>query len=503
MFEGVPVRFLGGLLAAVWIAAACGMAAAADPVSMPGSTPPGAEASLSPGRPLSLEECIDIAVKNNHRRPASQFAVALAEAQHQQALSAYWPQLAVESSYTWMDHDPNFIFPASSIQTPAVSGTVASPLGPLPINVPAQSITIPQQNVKVMDRSTVSTSLNLTLPLYTGGLRSALVRQAQRGVEVAKQEARRTDLELMYDVRRMYYGAILARDLHRLSQETLDRLGVTLELTERLYQSGSERVRKTDYLRNKTAVEGLRSITAALLGTVALAHAALTNTMGLPWQQEVELAGSGIPFTPSALDRGALVAEAYAFSPDWAKMEAALQAAEAQIAEASSGHLPKLALFGSLNHLDNPATAGLMTSENKSSWTLGVGVSLPLFNGFKTINQVREARARLARLKEQQVLLREGIALQVKHGLIQLQAAAAQQEANREAARAAEENRDLHERAYREELVETKDVIEAQLIESLIKAQYQKSLFDHIEAQARLNFVIGREVSQRLGLTRP
>ena len=64
------------------------------------------------------------------------------------------------------------------------------------------------------------------------------------------------------------------------------------------------------------------------------------------------------------------------------------------------------------------------------------------------------------------------------------------------AAISSEENRALNERAYQEELVETKDVIEAQLVESLMKAQYQKALFDHIEARANLEFVVGNEVEK-------
>ena len=42
---------------------------------------------------LSLSECLRIAMEKNHTRPASQFAVAIAEAQHRQALAAYWPQV--------------------------------------------------------------------------------------------------------------------------------------------------------------------------------------------------------------------------------------------------------------------------------------------------------------------------------------------------------------------------------------------------------------------------
>jgi outer membrane protein TolC len=126
-------------------------------------------------------------------------------------------------------------------------------------------------------------------------------------------------------------------------------------------------------------------------------------------------------------------------------------------------------------------------------------MELPLFTGFRTTHEVKEAQARLGKLKEQKILLREGIALQVKHLFIQMTSAQEQKKASEEAAKASEENRDLNERAYQEELVETKDVIEAQLIESLMKAQHQKALFDHLEAQCHLDFVVGQEIVKIIG----
>ncbi|MCK7505546.1 MAG: hypothetical protein MZV70_16715 [Desulfobacterales bacterium] len=96
------------------------------------------------------------------------------------------------------------------------------------------------------------------------------------------------------------------------------------------------------------------------------------------------------------------------------------------------------------------------------------------------------------------MLGREGIALHINHLFIQMSGAWDQKTAAEAAAKAAEENRDLNERAYQEELVETKDVIESQLTESTMKAQYQKSLYDHLAAQVHLDFVIGRGRVTRL-----
>lgn len=449
---------------------------------------------------LSLQECIDIALRNNRLRPASRFAVEAAEAQHRQALSAYWAQLAVKSAYTTMDEDPNFTFPAFRGEIPATTLQIMTPMGQLPVSVPPTPYQVPDQDIKLMDKENVVSSLTLQYPIYTGGLRGAVAKQAVSGLEAAREEARRTDLQIVYDVRRIYYGAVLAKNLLRIATDTLARMEVTLALTESLYTRGSGRVKKTDYLRNKTVVEGLRSLCAFLSGTEETARAALTNTMGLKWNKEVAVAEETIPFVVYAGDLKQTVSNAYEFNPDWAKLQAALEAAEAKVDEARSGHFPKVALVGNLNHIENAYDKGLSTPENRNSWCVGVAMELPLFNGFRTKHEVSEALARLGKLKEERVLLKEGIGLQVKQLFILMMSTQDQKKASEEAMRASEENRDLNERAYQAELVETKDVIEAQLMESFMKGQYEKSLFDHMESQVHLEYVVGQEIGKLCGV---
>jgi outer membrane protein TolC len=460
------------------------------------SPPPAATASSS-GH--TLQQCIDIALENNHSRIVSRYGIEIAEAQHRQALSGYWPQVGVKANYSIMDEDPNFIFPSKSMQIPASTITATTPMGPMPISIPASSYKVSEQNVKLMDNKNFVATLNATLPLYTGGQVSAIVRQAEQGMRAAREEARRTDLQVVYDTTRYYYGAVLARELLQIGRDALTRMEVTLELTESLYTKGSGKVKKTDFLRNKTVVEWLRSTVAILEANEQLARAALTNSMGMEWESPVTPVSQELPFVPANVQLKELVSSAYSFNPDWARLEAGLDAVTAKIDEAKSGHLPKVGLFGNLSRIENSYDKGMMTSDNKTSWIIGIGLELPLFNGLRTTSQVREARARLEQLKQQQFLLKEGIALQVKHIFIQLMSSQQQKISSEAAAASSQENRELNERAYQEELVETKDVIEAQLVESLMKAQYQKALYDHIEARANLDYVVGKQVTDIIG----
>src|ERR1035438_6607461 len=52
---------------------------------------------------LSLEQCLHMAMEKNHQRPASQFALAMAEAQHRQALAGYWPQITSKGGWTRLE----------------------------------------------------------------------------------------------------------------------------------------------------------------------------------------------------------------------------------------------------------------------------------------------------------------------------------------------------------------------------------------------------------------
>ncbi|NOY58000.1 MAG: TolC family protein [Calditrichaeota bacterium] len=436
---------------------------------------------------VSLDDCIDMALKNNHFRPAAQYAVKIAETQRKQALSAYWPQLAANSVYTVMDEAPNFLFPASTMAVP--------PIKILGFDLNLPPVDVPEQDIKLMNRKNWLSTLNLTYPLYTGGLIKSYNKQANSAVEIARQEARRTDLKIIYDVKRFYYAAVLARNVRQIGEEALARLQATLDLTEGLYKKGSGRVKKTDYLKNKIIVGNVRALVAKLKNNEKLAKAALINTMGLDWRTCLNVSTKDIPFDPYPTDVEEFINGTYQYNPKWAKLKAALKIFDAKIGEAKSGYFPKVAIMGTLSHIENAYDKGMVSSQNKDMWTVGIGIQVPLFAGFRTRNQVKEARLRLDKLQEQKILLREGLALQVQYVFMQMASAQEQQKALKDALDDAEENRILTERAYQFELVDEKNLIESQIIESLMKAQYQKILYDHIKTQAHLDYVVGEKVA--------
>lgn len=439
-------------------------------------------------RVLCLAECVELAFAENRHRAVSQAGIELARAQLQQALSVRWPQATATSALTLRDEDPLFVFPSfTDIYDIELIGQALQ-----------TEVTVPEQRVELMDRTHFTTSVDLLYPLYIGGRRAALAKQGRAGLAAAQAAARRTDLEIARDVRRMYYGALLTRELATTGRDMLERMEVALALAEGLYQRGSGRVKKTDYLQFKVVVESVRILVAKLEADRVLARMGLAFTMGLTWDEEVEPAAAEIPFAPYEAELAKLVGAAYRFNPDWARLREGLVAFAAGVDERRGERLPRIALLGKLQLVANAHDAGLVDPGEKKSWIVGIGVEVPLFDGFLTRGRIREAQARLAQLESQQILLREGLALQVKAALLQVESARKQHQGAAVARTAAKENADLVGRAYRAELLEVRDLIEAQLMESLTRVQHLVVRYRHDQAQAELEFVVGRAVKQIL-----
>ncbi len=445
----------------------------------------------------SLEECLEQALQNNRRRPASRYAVEIAEAQHRQVLAGYWPQISLKLGYQRLDDDPNYIFPSYNIEIP-IGGTIPIDIPGVGI-VPVDRITIPEQDIKLMDKETYRASLGGSWLIYDGGMRKGYREQTAGVLEMMKQEARRTDLEVIDSVNRLYYGAVMAIQLHQVGRDTLARMEATLGLTETMYKEGSGRVKKTDWLDNTVMVESMRSMVAQLEKNEVMAQAALANTMGLPWNVSVKPTEREIPFTPLSDGLEKLVGDAYRFNPDWGKIEAGLRAAEGSLLTAGSASSPKVAITGELYKWWNDYDAGINTARNKEGWSIGIGVEIPVFDGSLNRNKVAEARARVAKIKEEQLLLKDGLGLQLKDIFLSLNAVEKSHQATLDAMNAARENRILNTRAYRHELVEFEKVIRAQLVEAFMSAQHYRTRYENVALKSRLDLLVGAEVRKKTG----
>lgn len=442
----------------------------------------------------SLDDCIAIALKQHQSLKVSNAQVAMAEALHQQAMSAYYPRLSASISADRADEDRTFSVKGqfSLPNDLAVGlGTVLNGGIPGPVVPP-----IPlEMKIKLFDRDTARASVNLTYPVFTGLKRPAIVSQAQKGVLFAEQGLRKTNLDIVRDVKKYYYAAQFAIGMEQLANDTLMRFEVLEGLTERLYQNGSLKVKKTDYLRTKTTTALTRSMVNEAVYARELAHEALGNAMGQAWNAKYHLADNKQAEVITT-ELQELVDAANNFNPELQQLSLAVQIAEHRITEARSGYYPMVGVQASAHKIWNGFDDGLINDDNNEGWNIGVGLEWDLFSGFETAGKVNHAKAEQRKLKSQRILLDKAMALQVKLQFLRIRSAGKQIKDTESAFGFASENRKLHVRAYQQEMVETKDVIESQLVESYAKSSYLRSRYALEMGLTTLEYLIGQNIDQ-------
>ena len=442
---------------------------------------------------LTLENAVQIALQNHRSVHVSKAALDMAEAQYRQAMAAFGPRINVEGGVQRADQARTFTF-TGLVQTPAMG----LPLGPggTMVPIPGQPLPI-NLDVKMFDRDVTKASVNLNWPLYTGGKKEAVTGMAQKGLDIAREDRRKTDLEVVREVHKYYNGAKFAQQMEKLASDTLERFQALDDLTDRLYRNTSLKVKKTDYLRSKTTTAMTQSLVREASYAAALTREALINAMGMPLDTKLSLAAAEAAVPVMNADLDSLIADAMQFNPDKQRLELAVQIAEHRIDEARSNARPMVGLEASAYQVWNAYKGGLFNDANRTGWTIGVGVKWDVFDSGLTRASVDAAQAGKARIEAQRVLLDAGLALQIKDDFMRIERSRAQVDDSMKAHAFAEENRRLHVRAYQEEMVETKDVIEAQIVETFAHAGLLRAKHDLLAALADLDFRVGRALQSR------
>ncbi len=433
---------------------------------------------------LTLEQCIELTLKNNISRNTFGYSEKIAETKLKQAQSGYYPSVDLTAVYNRMDQDPNFIMPESKIQIPAIN------LGNF--SIPSLTMPVPQQDVKLADKQNIYADINIIWPIFTGGKISSYVKQAEAGIAIAKNDSRINDDQIIYDTKKLYYSVLLASSLEDIAQETFDRLATTLSVTESLYQNGSGRVTKTDYLKNKVMVDAVKTMLEQITGEKKSAVIALINAMGLDWQTQFEPADTSISYNINQTELIDYMNCMYDNNPLFAKMNNAMDVYSSKVDEAKSDYYPSVALVGGYHKFFSGYDYGVVTPQNQNVWMFGLGMKLNIFNGWRTSAMIEENKLEYDKLDKQKEYLKKGLTTKLQYIYQKIKTAESKQVSSLEALNSAAENRELTEKAYFNDIMELEDLLQAQLTEAFFKAQYQMTLFEHADFTAQLENLISK-----------
>lgn len=190
-----------------------------------------------------------------------------------------------------------------------------------------------------------------------------------------------------------YIGALAAREDVTLFDKRIQSQEELLHAVNRRYEEGSATI--IDVSQAKAELTSVRSQAVASVGTFDIALADIGELVGHPVTLQAGLRDDmPVPdFSPSAMQRWLAKAEENDFDVQLRRL--AVRSSEYEIAKAKARFYPTADLVGNYSKGKSIFPAGVEinnSSMRQVSNSLGVTISIPLFNGFGSMGGLSQAR---------------------------------------------------------------------------------------------------------------
>ena len=239
--------------------------------------------------------------------------------------------------------------------------------------------------------------IELTQLLYAGGAVKAAIRQQNLEEEATVIELQSTIGNVLLDVHKRYYAAILAREQVIVAQEYVDLLQEELQSAQRRFAAGS--VSSFDVLRAEVALANARTPLIRARFDCRLALQELSRVLGIATVVEDSTTPAchvqgELRFDPMNVNLKTAQDAALSHRPELKQLDRLFSAAEQALEAAAAGNRPHVNAYGNYGAQNDRYSSNL--ADEMHGWEIGLRMTWPLFDGLLTKGRIAEARAELS-----------------------------------------------------------------------------------------------------------
>ena len=254
--------------------------------------------------------------------------------------------------------------------------------------------------------------LGLSQALFTWGQVGAAIRAAKVGIATADDQLRIFRQAAFRDVSASFYDILFAKELHTITVQNLEQKIRRYDEAQKKYDAGVA----TDYdvLSGKVDVENARPAVIQTENLIRISRERLWFLLGTD-AKEVDVEGTlETQILPSF---GYQEAEEIARRnrPELSDLRHRIQVAEELVKITNAGDKPRLDFKATYGFRD--LYLGADQKGNGETWSAGLFVTYPIFDGLRTRGQVAQAKSNVASLKIDETKLLDSIRLEVHNAV--------------------------------------------------------------------------------------
>ena len=472
-------------------------------------------------RTLSLDSCRAMALRNNKQLSVAKLKQEVALNTRKAAKTKYLPKVDLLGGYEWTSQEVSLLKDSQKDMLGNLGTTASSALGEKATNMlgtlAQQGMITPQQAqalgnfmgsqiaplaqtingfgqgitdaFRTDTRNIFAAAVMLRQPIYMGGAITAANRMAEINEQLSANSFNAANQNTLYTIDQTYWTVVSLRQKERLAKSFLELVKKLDSDVHKMIQEGV--ATRADGLKVDVKVNEAEMAVTQVENGLSLAKMLLCQLCGLPVSDEITLADENTDnLSASAASAQFNMETAMSNRPELKMLENAVEISEQTTKLVRAAFLPQVALTGGYMVM-NPNPFNGFEKEFSGVFNIGVLVRVPVWNWFEGAYKVRASKAATTMANLELDDAREKIELQVNQSSFKVKEANKRLAMAMKNAERAEENLRCANLGFKEGVMQSTEVMEAQT--AWLQAHTQKidAAIDVRLSQISLNKALG------------
>lgn len=338
---------------------------------------------------LTVDSCRTMALQNNRQKQQAALKTKQAEYTKKSTHALLFPDFSLSAAEIYDMDKGTLSFDMNAMAAPLL-GTLAPILGSM--GIPVEGLKLPNLDIDYKMGWMFTGGIVMKQPIYMGGKIRSAYAISKTAVEIARQNERLTDAEVIMQTDEAYANVVKAEEMVEVAKRYRELLTELDKNVENAVRHGlrhkSERT-KVQVKINEADLQLLRAHNA-----VTLSKMNLCRLIGKSLSSDISLSHE----YPMVADVNTLRQSDISLRPEVAMLDGQVEIAEQQVKIARSAMLPQLALMAKYGYTNGVKVNGRTFLDG---WNFGGGVTLsvPLYHFGEKSNKTKAAQAKQQQLQ--------------------------------------------------------------------------------------------------------
>jgi outer membrane protein len=328
----------------------------------------------------------------------------------------------------------------------------------------------------------------LRQPLFTGFALISSFRLSELGIDQSQLEMDLEKLDLVLRVKEAYFNILGADKLVEVAQTTVESLTQTVKVARSFFEVGMIPV--NDVLKAEVELASAEQSLVRAKNQAQTTRSTFNTVLVRRVTEPVEVEDI-LVFKPEVGEYDAYVKLALENRPEIKLLDVSLLQADQQVRLAKSKYYPEIGLtYQYISQGDSASVSG-SPYVDANNWQVLAVANWTFFEWGKTYYAGKEKESVKRQLQETKADVEDGIRLQVKQSMLDLDSSAKNIPTTQKGIESGEENLRVNAERYRAQVSTITDLLDAQTLLARVRLDYYRALYDHNLAKARLDRALG------------